>query len=136
MHASTTENTEAPKRLSASAFHSRKTANDGRKMFLSLPDGTKTEEFFIVAGVDSDIVSKALADYRKLAVKSKAAGKDSVEFSEKHKYATASKAVLGWSFEEPCTPAAVEAFLVEAPHVAVDLDTFIFDRETFFGGAG
>lgn len=43
--------------------------------------------------------------------------------------------VADWSFDEPCTPANVAAFLLESPHVTA-LVVGIADRgELFFGGA-
>ncbi|MDG9855594.1 hypothetical protein HBO32_30715 [Pseudomonas nitroreducens] len=41
--------------------------------------------------------------------------------------------VADWSFDEPCTPAAVHDFLKNAPQIAESVDRAANDRTRFFG---
>lgn len=123
------------RKLSMSDFHSRKKANEGRKVFLKTPEGDVTEHWFRVVNVDSDVVSKAYADLRTAAVENKMSGKPDPDFQAKMTEKVVATAVIEWSFEEPLTVEAVREFLVEAPHIQSEVSDLIYDRKAFFGGA-
>ena len=116
-------------------FFSREKANAGRKMFLKTPEGVETEEFLLVVNTDSDVMAKAHSEARTAAMENKMAAKPDPEFVEKSKLRLVASAVIGWSFEEPATKEAVMEFLRECPHIQDDVDTLIYDRKAFFGGA-
>ena len=116
-------------------FYSREKANAGKKLFLKTPEGVETEEFLIVVNTDSEVMAKAHSEARTAAVENRQLAKPDPDFAEKAKRKLVASAVIGWSFEEKATPEAVQEFLRECPHIQDDVDTLIYDRKAFFGGA-
>lgn len=121
--------------MKPSDFFTRAKANEGERMPLSLPDGTPTDEWLQIRGVDSDQFRVALDDFRRemLAL---ASLKDEAERAEKTEAARLklnSALVIGWSLEAEFTEAALLEFLREAPYVAAEVDRFASDRRRFFG---
>lgn len=123
------------RKLSMSDFHSRKKANEGKKLLLKTPEGIVTEHWFRVVNCDSDVMVKAHADSRTAAVENKMSANPDKEFSRKAALELVASAVVEWSFEEPLSKEAVREFLTEAPHIQSDVDDLIYDRKAFFGGA-
>ena len=121
--------------LSMSDFHSRKKANEGKKLFLETPDGTVTEHFFVILNCDSDALAKAHAKAREDAVENKMSANPDPDFVPKQRMKLIASAVKEWSFEDELTPESVIAFLTECPHIADEVDRLIYDRKAFFGGA-
>lgn len=85
-------------------FFTRKIANDGIKVPLSLPNGGETEHFFIVRGMDSDAFREADAESRRVAII--AAGLDD-ESERKAMLADAKldlviSLIADWSFDQEC----------------------------------
>lgn len=121
--------------LSPSDFFTRTKANEGVKMPLSLPDGTPTDEYLIIRGVDSDVYRKANDKRMRRAIEiSKIEDDEEREAALKELTTeTLVSLVAGWSFEEECTPEAVRELLYEAPHIADAIDVFAVDRKRFFG---
>jgi hypothetical protein len=121
--------------MKPSDFFTRAKANEGERMPLSLPDGTPTDEWLLIRGVDSDSFQRAMDDFRRemLAL---ASLKDEAERAEKTEAARLklnSALVIGWSLEAEFTEAALLEFLREAPYVAAEVDRFASDRRRFFG---
>lgn len=123
------------RKLSMSDFHSRKKANEGKKLLLKTPNGEVTEHWFRVVNCDSDVMAKAHADSRTALVENKMGANPDKEFSRKAALELVASAVVEWSFEEPLSKEAVREFLTEAPHIQSDVDDLIYDRKAFFGGA-
>ena len=121
--------------LSMSDFHSRKKANEGKKVYLQTPDGTVTEHYLVIVNCDSDALAKAHAEARTAAVEHKMSGATDSEFTQKQRMKLIASAVIGWSFEDELTKESVTAFLTECPHIADEVDNLIYDRKAFFGGA-
>lgn len=117
------------------AFHSRKTANTPQRMFLKLPNGTVTEEYFDVVFSDSDQFQAAKREYRNLLVANQESKEPVANLHEVKALWLISHAVVGWSFTEDFNREAVEEFLVESPQNASDLDDLIYNRSRFFGKA-
>lgn len=120
--------------MQPSAFHTRSRANEGRKFFLSLPDGTKTEEWLQVYGCDADPVVLARAKYRGLAVDN-ASQKTAISaeiFADQNKFVVLVPAVKAWSFDVPLTEENVREFLSECPHIADEVERLVYDRTGFF----
>lgn len=121
--------------MKPSDFFTRAKANEGERMPLSLPDGTPTDEWLQIRGVDSDEFRHAMDEFRRelLAL---AALKDEKERAEKTQAAQLklnAALVSGWSFEAEFSDAALLEFLREAPYVAAEVDRFASDRRRFFG---
>lgn len=118
-------------------FHTRDRANEGRRLSLFAPDGTPTEHWLQVRHVWSDAFTEA-NDIAMAGVQDAvlAAGGDSAKIAAAKRAAQFklwSALVSAWSFDEPCTPEAVEAWLRNAPQIGNALDRFAADSRSFFG---
>lgn len=120
--------------MKPSDFFTRNKANEGEKLPLSLPDGTPTDEWLLVRGIDSDEVREALDEHRR-TVLANAAIKDEAERAEANRSAGLKlqcALVMGWSFDADFTSEALEEFFKEAPHLAIEVDNFASNRKRFF----
>lgn len=115
-------------------FFTREKANEGIQVPLWRPDGTKSEHWIRIRGIDSDIFREADAMARREAV-----GIASVEDpAERSRQIAALKRrlsvslVVDWSFPEECTKEAVEKFFIEAPQIMDAIDTASGKRALFF----
>lgn len=119
--------------MNLSDFHTRPKANEGEKLPLSLPDGTPTDEYLLVRGVDSDQFKDALDAYRReLIGYAKLPDAERTEKGEQAKRKLVASLVIGWSFKVDFTEAALLEFFREAPHIATEVDAFASDRRRFF----
>lgn len=120
------------------AFFTRKTANEGKKIPLFTPAGEPTEHWLQVRGIDSDAFrAAATARQRKiLDATSTAASKDEVTAAivSTH-FEQVAALVAAWSFDEPCTPENVTAFLREAPQIADQIDQVASKRGFFYAAS-
>lgn len=115
-------------------FFTRSKANEGMELPLTRPDGTKTEHWIRIRGVDSDAYRKANAESRRHLVKIAAletAEEREAAFDELELELKASL-VISWSFEKECTPKNVKEFLREAPQIADAIDQMASRRKYFF----
>lgn len=117
--------------MNANRFYSKEAANAGKRVALTEPNGTKTDEWVLVAGRDSDAYRKSEADYRKKITEAVAKGEEMPEDGDALLNRTVA-CVLGWSLDEECTPGNVRELLVNAPYIRDEIDTVIFSRERFF----
>ncbi len=120
--------------MKPSDFFTRAKANEGERMPLSLPDGTATDEWLLIRGVDSDEFRAALDDFRRDLL-AYASIKDEAEKAGKTEQARLrlnAALVIGWSFEAFSEEALLE-FLRESPYIAAEVDRFASDRRRFFG---
>jgi len=121
--------------MKPSDFFTRAKANEGERMPLSLPDGTPTDEWLLIRGVDSDEFRHALDEFRRDLL-TYASIKDEGEKSEKTEQARLrlnAALVIGWSFDAEFSEAALLEFLRESPYITAEVDRFASDRRRFFG---
>lgn len=118
-------------------FHTRARANEGERLNLYTPNGKPTEHWLQVRHVWSDAFQEAndlaIARMQEAVL---AANGDKAKIAAANrdaKFGLWAALVAGWSFDEPCTPEAVEAFLREAPQIGAQLDKFAADGRRFFG---
>ena len=116
-------------------FHSRSISNTPKKLYLRLPNGIMSEEYFEVVGIDSDVMLAAKAENRRLHVENAKLDVPDPDLSEKRRIPLIANAVVGWSFKEDLSKEHVEHFLHAAPHILEDLEGLVYDRLSFFGGA-
>lgn len=115
-------------------FFTRQTANEGVQLPLFLPDGTATEHWLKVRGVDSDEFRRAEA-----AAKRKAIEIAQIENEQKRAEAVRetelgciAALIAGWSFPEPLTNDNVVNFLREAPQIADMVNRFAARRSEYY----
>jgi len=104
-------------------FYTRPESDKGVKFPLEFPDGTQSDEWLTVVGVESSRYEKA----HRATIKATLAGSDSLEQGD----ILLSALVIDWSFEQECTPEIVLDFLQNAPYVKVSLDRFVVNRANF-----
>ena len=121
--------------MKLSDFYTRERANQGERMPLALPDGTPTDQHLVIRGADSDAVRAAIDDFRRdllrLSAVEDKAQRAQGEAEARVRFTAAM--VVGWSFEEPFTDAALAELLREAPYIADAVQRFSDDRQRFFG---
>lgn len=115
-------------------FHTRTKSGEGVSVPLMLPDGSPTEHWVKVRGVDSDEYRRADSRARRRAIdiaqeKDEAKREDMIEDTKLDVLAVL---VADWSFDKPCTSEEVKAFLREAPQVADLVDKTAYKRALFF----
>lgn len=121
----------------AELFHTRARANEGKRLALFAPDGSKTDHWLQVRHVWSDDFQTAnevaLGEVRDAVLAAEGDTAKIAAIKRDAQYRLWAALVSAWSFDEECTPAAVEAFLREAPQIGSVLDKFAADSRRFFG---
>lgn len=123
--------------MSQELFTIRDRANEGVRLTLQSPDGNDTDHWLQVRHTWSDAfelaheVEMARLQDAVLAAKGDKAKVAKAKLDSKYRVMAA--LVAGWSFDEECTPEAVEAFLRAAPQLCDRLDRFAADSKSFFG---
>jgi len=121
--------------MKPSDFFTRAKANEGERMPLSLPDGTPTDDWLQIRGVDSDEFRHAMDEFRRELLVL-ASVKDPIERKEKTDAARLrlnAALVIGWSLDAEFTESALLEFLRESPYITEEVDRFASDRRRFFG---
>ena len=113
--------------MDQSAFFTRSSQNEGKKMPLYTPDGTETSEFITVRGSYSDEFRSKNNQALRAAMKEKLTEQE----REQLRLESLAALVGGWSFTEPCTPENVVNFLREAPQIAESINTFSANLSNF-----
>lgn len=114
-------------------FFTRKSGNEGIKVPLYKPDGSKSDEYLLIRSVDSDAFREAEANAKRAAIM--AAQIEDIE--ERKRIAARStidlqvSLVIGWSFKEEFTPENVREFLIESPQIADAIDQLASRRSMF-----
>lgn len=121
--------------MDMTAFYTRDKANAGATLPLSLPDGTKTDDYLIVRGVDSDHFRDADAKAKREIVQAAAIKDEAAKAARLREIQVDVLVALvaGWSLADEFTPGNVRALLSEAPQIADAVNTFAARRALFFG---
>lgn len=120
---------------SMDAFFTRGKANEGVQLPLYLPDGSKSEHWVRILGVDSDIFRAAEAEARRDAFRIAAieGATERAEAISSSKRSLIASLVVAWSFPGECTRENVDAFFKEAPQIMDAIDLAASKRALFFG---
>lgn len=115
-------------------FYTRQTANEGVNLPLYHPDGTLSEHYFVVRGIDSDHFRQAEAAAKRKAVEIAQIENEQerAEAVRETELKCIAALIASWSFPEPCTIANVVNFLREAPQIADMVNRFAARRAEFF----
>ena len=115
-------------------FFTRETANKGVKLPLYYPDGTVSEHWIRVRGVDSDHFRRAEAVAKRSAIELAQINNEDERAKlilEKELECIASL-VASWSFPDACNLKNVVNFLHEAPQISEMINKFAIKRSEFF----
>lgn len=117
------------------SFYTRRKANEGIKVPLSLPGGAETEDYLIIRGIDSDAFRDAdtLARSQALLIVEIENKAERVSLMKESRLDILTSLIASWSFEEECTPETVRTMLIEAPQIADAVDRVAAKRASFFG---
>jgi hypothetical protein len=115
-------------------FFTRQRANDGVKLPLYHPDGSASDHWLVVRGIDSDIFRETEAKAKRKAIEV-AQIKDEKERTlqiRESELVCIAALIAGWSFEKECTADNVIDFLREAPQIADQVNRFAARRSEFY----
>ncbi len=125
----------SPAAVTMEAFFTRQRANEGIEFPLDYPDGTPSPHRIRIRGIDSDAFKLAKADSARrlmeLMANREKAKIDEVDHDQEQRKLL-STLVIGWTFNEPCTPENVVKLLREAPQLAEQIDRIAGRRHHFF----
>lgn len=115
-----------------------KTAEEGKPMEVTSPNGIKLNETITVLGSDSEAFRTAMAIARREEID--AIGELDSKIKPEllaHKQSEIrnkliSSLVVGWTFDEPCTKENVISLFKNAPYVLEQVDSFASKRINFF----
>lgn len=111
-------------------FYTREKANEGIKLPLSAIDGSPTDHYLIIRGLDSDSFRDAESEAKRALINS--GGEDITAIAKEGANAVVASLVSGWSFDEECSPDNVKKFLKSAPQITDEIDRVVGDRALFF----
>jgi hypothetical protein len=112
-------------------FYTRQSANDGVRLPLTHPDGSESEHWICVRGVDSDHFRQAEMFAKRKAIEISMIENevDRAEKSRDVELECLASLVASWSFGESVAGAA--EFLKEAPQIADMINRFAVKRAEF-----
>lgn len=116
------------------AFHTREASNDGVKVQLALPNGLPSGHWLVLYGADSDAFRGANMRLQRDALRISMIEDDAERDQRASEGQTRLVATLvkDWSFDQPCTPDNVYAFLRAAPQIEDKIDSVVANRALFF----
>ena len=115
-------------------FFTRERANNGIRVPLHFPDGSLSEHWLQIGGVDSDAFRAAELKAKRYAIdiaQIESEGEKAAAIRKTELECVASL-ILGWSFEEPLTIENVVKFLTEAPQIADMVNRLAAKRSEFY----
>ena len=133
----------AAKVINIEDFFTREKSNEGILVPLNLPDGTPTEHWIKIRGIDSDAFRKAEAESKRkmmefardLAEKKLTPEQEKEArqaFVDQSRLELIASLAFEWSFPVELNKEMVTKFLTEAPNQADILDRLAYDRVAFF----
>lgn len=123
--------------MKPSDFYTVPKSESGIQVPIPLPQGGDSTEWVRVIGLDSLAFAQASSDLNKALAEAKAITdeRERDEFSNRKWRDYVSKLIVGWSFDEPFTPEAVDEFIKNAPRVGQYVQEVATDVRRFFGPA-
>ncbi|WP_341519825.1 phage tail assembly chaperone [Pseudomonas sp. G.S.17] len=129
------EKAVTPKTFALADFFTLSALEAGKKLPLTLPDGTATDHYLIVIGQDAPVARRAL-----LSLAREGRDKDESKLSSDEIYDIQntgtikyrSALVTGWSFDAPFSRDAVAELLTQNPGLAQEVESFSNSRARFF----
>lgn len=121
--------------ISAESFFTKELSEEGVKVPLALPDGSRTDHWMVLLSTDSDAFKRGCVAVNQRFLKD--AGKEQsaaekLADKEKRNMLYLSLLIKEWSFDEPCTEANKVRVLSNAPALADMVDRFANQRANFF----
>lgn len=123
-----------PRMFNIEDYKTAQRAQDAIKMFLVLPDGTRTDDYLMVVGTESTEFrgAKYVQEQRALEISRLKTVEERMAAVEDARVSVLAACVKGWSFNVEFSEAAAKELLAGAPYLADSVDTFISRRANFF----
>lgn len=124
-----------PKTFALSDFFTLPALEAGKKLPLTLPDGTETSHYLIVIGADAPAARRRLLE---LAREGRDRDESKMSDDEVYSVNTAntikyrSSLVTGWSFDAPFSTEAVAELIEQNPGLSQEIESFASNRARFF----
>lgn len=116
-----------------SEFYTRASANEGKKVFLSKPDGTPTKYYLIVRSQWSDAFQAAKARAMQTVARLVAGQEISPQdAADAQTLECAVALIAGWNLPDEFTVDNVREFLREAPQIRQRVDKIAGSDKSFF----
>lgn len=131
--ANNTNEAETKGGIQLESFFILEQANAGKKLALTLPDGTETPYHLTVVSRHSDVAAKALEDFNTQRLLN-ASRPESDRVPERElRLPMLAKTVIAWDLPEDFNEANVTKLLRNAPQIADGVNRFIWNDASFFG---
>jgi len=125
----------AEKPFSMADFYTLGALEKGKKLPLTLPDGTETEHYLMVMGSDAPAARKALLEASRMLrgeAKEKMSVDAEAELAQRANLHYLSVLAFDWSFPVPYTKEAVTELLLNNPGLSLEVEKLASDRTRFF----
>lgn len=116
-------------------FFTREKANKGKKVELVKPDGTPSEHWLVVRGIDSDVFRETQIRLSREAIEELSENSDQdieQSITKDKRLELLASLVADWSFDKTCNTQNVISFLKEAPQIEHQIDATVTRRAFFF----
>lgn len=115
-------------------FHTRKVANEGVQVPLYRPDGTLSDHWIKIRGIDSDYFRRSEAKAKRKAIELTLIDDEDerAEAVRDTELECIASLISAWSFPQVLTIAEAVKFLREAPQIADMINRFAARRAEFF----
>ncbi len=114
-------------------FFTADKAEEGVEFPLSAPDGSETDHYLMVRGLDSDTFkTEQIKSRRKINDLAAGGAKLTEQQMIDSRLELLSCLISGWSFDEACTRENVLTFLKKAPQIADSVDELSANRRVFY----
>ena len=127
--------------LNIEDFFTQAAVEEGVKIPLTLADGTETDHWLKVIGVDSELALKAqITRDRKLSIKNKGKSKSKVsktitlqevKETEDLIFETYASLVVDWSFDRECTKENIIELFTNARYISIQVKEAAEDQSNF-----
>ncbi|MCO8161078.1 phage tail assembly chaperone [Pseudomonas sp. 21LCFQ010] len=127
---------EAPiKNFELSDFFTLPAIQKGKKLPLTLPDGTETPHYLVVTSSDAAVARRKLLELTREGRdrdESKLSTDEVFEITQAGTIKYRAALVIGWSFDAPFSADAVAELLTNNPGLSQDVETLASNRSRFF----
>lgn len=124
-----------PQAFALSDFFTLNALEAGKKLPLTLPDGTPTPHYLIVIGQDAPAAKRELlnlARQNRDTDESKLSSDEIYDIQHTGTIKYRSALVTGWSFDAPFSREAVTELLTQNPGLSQEVESFSNNRTRFF----
>ena len=107
----------------------------GKKLPLTLPDGTETEHYLIVIGADAPAARRRLLELGREGRdrdESKMSDDEVYDINTANTIKYRSSLVIGWSFDAPFSTEAAAELLAQNPGLSQEIELLASNRSRFF----